>query len=66
MILKGELCKETAMSKWIKRILAIVMVAFVIFFVFTRPEQSAQAVHTFIGAFESIIRFFKALVTKGE
>ena len=53
------------MSKWIKRLLAILVVAFVVFFVFTRPEQSAQAVRTFFGAFESIYRFFEALVTQG-
>ena len=54
------------MTKWIGRIIAVFVVAFVVFFVFTRPEQSAQAVQTFFGAFEAIYRFFEALVTKGE
>ncbi|MDR2975525.1 MAG: hypothetical protein LBV00_12605 [Propionibacteriaceae bacterium] len=54
------------MSKWIKRIIALFVVAFVLFFVFTRPEQSALAVRTFFGAFESIYRFFESLVTQGK
>ena len=53
------------MLKWITRILGVVVVAFVIYYIFTRPEESAVAVRTFFGAFESIIRFFEALVSKG-
>lgn len=53
------------MGKWIKQVVAIAVLAFVVFFIFTRPEQSAQAVHTFFGAFESVYRFFEALVSKG-
>ncbi len=53
------------MSKWIKRLVIGFAIAFVLFFVFTRPEQSAQAVRTFFGVFESIWRFFEALATQG-
>ncbi len=54
------------MAKWIKRIVALFVVAFILFFVFTRPDQSAQAVRTFFGAFQSIYRFFEQLVTQGQ
>ncbi|MDR2929999.1 MAG: hypothetical protein LBV06_03725 [Propionibacteriaceae bacterium] len=54
------------MSKWIKRVLLLFVAAFVLFFLFTRPEQSAQAVRTFFGTFESVYRFFEALVTQGR
>jgi len=46
---------------WIKKILLILIVAFVLFYLFTRPEAAAEAVRTFFGAFESIGTFFTTL-----
>jgi succinate dehydrogenase hydrophobic anchor subunit len=66
MIDEGNLAKEgPSMWKWITRIVGVIIIAFVIFYVFTRPEESAAAVRTFFGAFDSLIRFFEALVSKG-
>jgi hypothetical protein len=53
------------MSKWVKRIVAAFVIAFVLFYVFTRPEQSAEAVRTFFEAFAPIYQFFKSLFTQG-
>ncbi|MDF1490357.1 hypothetical protein [Tessaracoccus caeni] len=49
------------MVGWIKRILIVLVVAFILYYLFTRPEEAAEAVRTFFGAFESIIRFFSTL-----
>lgn len=49
------------MGNWIKKILLVLVVAFVLFYLFTRPEAAADAVRTFFGAFESIGRFFTSL-----
>lgn len=46
---------------WLKRILGVLIAAFVVFYLFTRPEAAAQAVLNFLGAFESIARFFTTL-----
>ncbi|GAA3857269.1 hypothetical protein [Tessaracoccus defluvii] len=51
------------MVSWIKKILLVLVVAFVLFYLFTRPEAAAQAVMTFFGAFESIGRFFTTLAS---
>lgn len=50
------------MVGWIKKILIVLVAAFVIFYLFTRPEAAAEAVRTFFGAFESIGRFFNSLI----
>ncbi|NHB85987.1 hypothetical protein G7085_19485 [Tessaracoccus sp. HDW20] len=51
------------MGTWIKKILLILIVAFVLFYLFTRPEAAAEAVRTFFGAFESIGTFFTTLAS---
>ncbi len=51
------------MVGWIKRALLVLVAAFVVFYLFTRPEAAAEAVLTFFGAFESIARFFTALAS---
>lgn len=51
------------MVNWIKKILVVLVAAFVLFYVFTRPEAAAEAVRTFFGAFEAIGRFFESLVS---
>ena len=55
--------EEGAVVSWIKKILLVLVVAFVLFYLFTRPEAAAQAVMTFFGAFESIGRFFTTLAS---
>lgn len=49
------------MGGWIKKILVVLIAAFVVFYLFTRPEAAAEAVKTFFGAFEAIGRFFTSL-----
>lgn len=51
------------MVNWIKKILIVLVAAFVLFYIFTRPEAAAEAVRTFFGAFEAIGRFFEELVS---
>lgn len=48
---------------WIKKILILLVAAFVVFYLFTRPEAAAEAVKTFFGAFESLGTFFTSLVS---
>jgi hypothetical protein len=48
---------------WVKRLAWLLVAAFVLFYLFTRPEQAAAAVKTFVGAFDAIVRFFTALAT---
>ena len=52
--------RRTVMS-WVKRLLVVLIAAFVVFYLFTRPEAAADAVKTFFGAFEAIGRFFTSL-----
>ena len=47
----------------IKKILIVLVAAFVLFYLFTRPEDAAEAVRTFFGAFQAIGRFFTSLVS---
>ncbi|WP_199729758.1 hypothetical protein [Tessaracoccus sp. OH4464_COT-324] len=49
------------MVSWIKKIVIVLAVSFVVYYLFTRPEAAAEAVRTFFGAFESIITFFATL-----
>ena len=49
------------MINWIKKILLVLVAAFVLYYLFTRPEAAAEAVRSFFGAFESIGRFFTSL-----
>lgn len=47
----------------IKKIVIVLVAAFVLFYLFTRPEDAAEAVRTFFGAFEAIGRFFSSLTS---
>ncbi|WP_179229068.1 hypothetical protein [Parenemella sanctibonifatiensis] len=51
------------MVSWVKRVLLVLVVAFALFFLFTRPEDAANAVRTFFGAFESLATFFNELIS---
>lgn len=51
------------MVGWIKRALLVLVAAFVVFYLFTRPEDAAQAVKTFFSAFEAIGTFFTTLAS---
>lgn len=46
------------MTDWIKKILLCLVAAFLLYYIFTQPEESAQAVRTFFGG---IARLFRAL-----
>lgn len=50
------------MVGWLKKILLALIAAFVLFYLFTRPEDAAAAVKTFFGAFQSVGVFFESLV----
>ncbi len=50
------------MIGWLKKVLIVLVAAFVIFYLFTRPEAAAEAVRTFFGAFEALGTFFTNLV----
>lgn len=50
------------MIGWLKKVLIVLVAAFVIFYLFTRPEAAAEAVRTFFGAFEALGTFFTSLV----
>lgn len=56
--------RGAAMSAWIKKAAWLLVAAFVLFYLFTRPEQAAAAVKTFLGAFDAIVRFFTALASR--
>lgn len=49
------------MGGWIKKAAVVLVVAFAVFYLFTRPEDAAAAVRTFFGAFASVGRFFSSL-----
>lgn len=49
------------MVDWIKKVLMVLGISFVVFYLFTRPEDAANAVRGFLGGFESIARFFTQL-----
>lgn len=51
------------MVGWIKRALLVLVAAFVVFYLFTRPEDAAEAVKTFFGAFQAIGTFFSSLAS---
>lgn len=50
------------MDKWVRRILVVLVVGFLLFFLFTRPESAADIVKGVVGAFDSVFRFFAQLV----
>ncbi len=51
------------MTAWVKKIVLALVVAFALFYLFTRPEEAASAVKTFVGAFGAIARFFTSLTS---
>ncbi len=51
------------MIGWLKKALLLLVAAFVLFYLFTRPEAAAEAVKSFFGAFEAIGRFFTSLAS---
>ena len=42
------------MVGWIKKVLLVLGIAFVVYYLFTRPEAAAEAIRAFFGAFESV------------
>lgn len=48
---------------WIKKVFWFLVVGFCLFYLVTRPEDAANAVKGFFGAFESIFRFFTELAS---
>jgi hypothetical protein len=50
---------------WVKKILLVLVVGFVVFYLIQRPESAAGAVRTVFGAigmaFQAIVRFFSSL-----
>ncbi|WP_197429910.1 hypothetical protein [Auraticoccus cholistanensis] len=48
---------------WLKKIAMILVVAFALYYLFTRPEDAAAAVRSFFGAFTSIGTFFDELAS---
>lgn len=62
---KGEYIptiKEAIVPEWVKKTLLAFFIVFVVFYLFTRPEAAAEAVRTFLGAFDAIGVFFTELV----
>lgn len=63
----GETDSEEPTVKWIKRIVVTLAVVFALFYLFTRPEDSADAVRSAFGAvgsgFDSLVTFFTSLTT---
>lgn len=51
------------MGGWIKRGLIVLVAAFALFYLFTRPEDAANAVRSFFGAFSVFGEFFSSLVS---
>ena len=49
------------MVGWIKKVLLVLGIAVVVYYLFTRPEAAAEAIRAFFGAFESVVRFFSRL-----
>ncbi len=49
------------MSKYIRNIILVLVVGFLLFYLFTNPQGAADAVRTVIGWGESIIQFFASL-----
>ncbi len=52
---------------WVKRILAILVAGFFLFYLIQQPESAAAAVRTVFGAvavaFQAIVRFFTSLAS---
>lgn len=51
------------MWNFVKKVLLILVVAFALYYLVTRPEDAAAAVRSFFGMFESIGTFFSNLAS---
>ncbi|MDR0416185.1 MAG: hypothetical protein LBH76_02490 [Propionibacteriaceae bacterium] len=49
------------MPGWLKKAIWLLIGAFALFYVLTRPEDAAAAVRGFVGAFEPVVTFFRSL-----
>lgn len=52
------------MGKWARSILLALLVMFMIFYLYTRPEAAADFVKFVFGIFDSIGRFFERLAQR--
>jgi len=59
--LSVDTLRRAIVLNWIKKLLLLLVAAFVIWYLVTRPEAAAEAVRAFFGAFESFVRFFTTL-----
>jgi prolipoprotein diacylglyceryltransferase len=50
------------MGKWFKTVVWTLVLAFAIYYLYTRPEAAADFVKSIFGIFDSIGRFFNSLV----
>jgi hypothetical protein len=50
------------MGRFVKTALIWIAVAFLIYYIYTRPEAAAQFVRTILGSFDRLIRFFHAII----
>lgn len=51
------------MKGLLQKVVLSLTVGFCVFYLVTRPEDSANAVSGFFGAFDSVVRFFNTLAT---
>ena len=49
------------MGKWIRTIVLFLLVAFAIFYLYTRPEAAADFIRGLVQIFDSLGRFFDSL-----
>ncbi|WP_173424973.1 hypothetical protein [Nigerium massiliense] len=49
------------MSKFLKTLLLALLVAFLLYYLYTRPEEAANFIRGIFGIFDSIGRFFDSL-----
>lgn len=54
--------EERKMGRFVKTALIWIAVAFLIYYIYTRPEAAAQFVRTILGSFDRLIRFFHAII----
>ncbi len=50
------------MTKWIKTVVLALLLAFAVFYLYTRPEAAADFVKMLFGIVDAIRRFFETLV----
>ncbi len=50
------------MTKWIKTVVLALLLAFGVFYLYTRPEAAADFVKMVFGIFDAVGRFFESLV----